>query len=52
MDQELNPEVHQFWLPAIQIPVHSKQLFVVFLTKKIRSKFESHPFQPNILPYK
>ena len=27
MDRELNPEAHQVWLSAIQILVHSEQLF-------------------------
>ena len=44
MDQELNLEEHQFWLWAIQILVHSEQLFIVFLIRKIQSKLEDHPF--------
>ena len=52
MDQELNPEKHQLWLSAIQILVHSEQLFVVFGTKKIQSKLEDHPLHPYILSYK
>ena len=42
MDQELNPEGHQLWLLAIQILVHSEQLFVVFQIKKIQWKLEDH----------
>ena len=45
MDQELNPEKHQLWLSAIQILVHSEQLFVVFQIKKIQWKLEDHPFR-------
>ena len=52
MDQELNPEEHQLWLSAIQILVHSEQLFVVFWIKKIQSKPEDHPLHPYILSYK
>ena len=43
MDRELNPEAHQVWPSAIQIPVHSEQLFTVLQIKKIRSKLGDHP---------
>ena len=42
MDQELDPEEHQFWLSAIQILVHSEQLFVVFRIKKFNQSFKKN----------
>ena len=46
------PEEHQLWLSAIQILVHSKQLFIVFSIKKIQLKLEDQPLHPYILSYK
>ena len=44
MEQELNPEEHQFWLLVIQILVHLdlEQLSVVFPIRKIQFKARSH----------
>ena len=42
IDEEVNPEIYQLWLSAIQILVRSEQIFVVFETKKIGSKSEDY----------
>lgn len=46
------PNVHQLWLPSIQILAHLKQLFVAIQIKQIRSNLQGHPLHRCILSHK